>query len=258
MVRLGGWVTWCVAAAVALAGCGGGGAQSATPAPAPTGTAAAAPTPVPAAIATCGDAGGGWRELALPSGQVAAALGHGPGVVFLNMSDDDPCPWMPLARATAAAGRTAAVMEYGDVAAGAEREATEGALAVARAAGRGRPVVLVGASLGGRIVFEAAARSPRRIAGIVSLSGERQVEDYRDILPDIRRVTTPVLYAGTRQDALTDGMRQPREIRAALPAATTARFLALPGSAHGIDLLFSARVTRALDGFVAAALRHRG
>ena len=43
--------------------------------------------------------------------------------------------------------------------------------------------MLVGASLGGRIVFEAAARAPEGPAGIVSLSGERRIDDYRDILP---------------------------------------------------------------------------
>ena len=230
----------CATALAAAAGCGGGGAapRTATPTASPDAIAA-----TPAAVESCASAGAGWRE---PEGGAdAAALGHGPTVVFLNDSSNDTCPWMAPARAAAGAGRTAVVLTYRSTDADGERAAVRDALA---AAGDG-PFVLVGASLGGRIVFEAAARAPEGLAGIVSLSGERRIDDYRDILPDVRRVAVPVLYAGTREDSLTDGARQPRQLRAALPG-DRARFLILPGFAHGTELLEAPRVRRAVDRFL--------
>lgn len=76
--------------------------------------------------------------------------------------------------------------------------------------------VLVGASLGGRLVIEAAASAPAGLAGIVSLSGERTVEDHPDILPAARRVRVPALYVGAREDPLTDGVRQQLHLHAAM------------------------------------------
>jgi pimeloyl-ACP methyl ester carboxylesterase len=182
----------------------------------------------------------------------AAALGRGPAVVFLNDSTDDTCSWLPLAQALAGAVRTAAVFRYPATTAAGEADATRVALAVARKAGGGR-FVLVGASLGGRIVFEAAASAPHGLAGIVSLSGERQIDAYRDILPDVRRVRVPVLYAGAREDSLTAGTRQPAQLRAALPSRDV-RFVLVPGFAHGTELLDEARVRRAIDAFLARTL----
>lgn len=231
----------CVIVAACAAGCGGGG-DPARPAP--------APARAPAAIDFCG-AAGTWRELRAPV--AAAALGRGPAVVFLNDSTNDTCAWMSFGHALAAAGRTAVVFKYDSTAPTGERAATRAALAVARSASGGRPFALVGASLGARLVFEAAARRPRGLAGIVSLSGERQIDAYRDILPAVRRVQAPVLYAGARQDQLTAGTRQPAQIRAALPAGD-ARFVLVPGFAHGTELLDSARVQRAVDAFLTRTL----
>jgi pimeloyl-ACP methyl ester carboxylesterase len=240
----------CVLLSSLLAGCGGGGTESPTPAPAVT--APRAPSPVD----FCGDAGPGWHELAVPGTEVpidAVALGSGPAVVLLNQSDNDPCVWMPLARRLADARHTVAVFRYTDTAAASEKQALHDSLAVANAVADGGRYAMIGASLGGRLVFEAAARRPRGLAGIVSLSGETVVEDYADITPEIRRVTLPVLYAGTREDPLTAGSRQPRRIRAVLRARHP-RFIMLPGAGHGIDLLDNAAVVNAIDRFVGERL----
>ena len=234
----------CALAAAGAIGCGGDRKEAAPP--------SRDSPPTPAAIEICGSAGSGWRELDV-GGADAAALGRGPAVVFLNDSSDDTCTWMPVARATADSGRTAVVFQYGSVAPRLERKATNTALAVAAKAAEGGRFVLIGASLGGRIVFEAAARMPEGLAGVVSLSGERRIDAYRDILPDVRHVRVPVLYAGARQDTLTQGTRQPDEIRAALPSRE-ARFMLLPGYAHGTELLHAPPVRRAVDRFLAQTL----
>jgi pimeloyl-ACP methyl ester carboxylesterase len=214
------------------------------------------PTPVD----TCFDAGPGWRPVdARANGRRvrAAAIGRGPAVVFLNQSRNDPCVWMGLARRIASDGRSAAVFAYASVDAAHEREAARETLAVAQAAAADGRFVLIGGSLGGRAVFKVAAGSPRGLEGIVSLSGERRVLDYGDILPDVRRVTAPVLYVGSRDDPLTDGTQQPRQLRAALPSRQ-ARFMLLPGFAHGIELLEDPAgrgVTRSIEQFVGQRLR---
>jgi pimeloyl-ACP methyl ester carboxylesterase len=220
---------------LALGGCGGG--QEPPPAATPA---------APDIVRFCGDAGPGWKPLGVPGGVEAATLGSGPGVVLLNESDNDACAWTATASSLAGAGYRVAVFQYTSTTAADERASTAEALAVAHALG-GKPQ-LVGASLGGRIVFEAAAKAPGAVAAIASLSGERTVEDYGDILPAVRRVSAPVLYLGSRQDPLTDGVKQPRQIRAALPSKEQT-FQLVSGSEHGVLLLpgLGARLRGFLD-----------
>jgi len=95
-----------------------------------------------------------------------------------------------------------------------------------------------------------------RIAAIVSLSGERTVQDCADILPAARRVRTPVLYVGSQPDGLTDGARQPRELRRAVRSKAT-QLVLVPGSEHGTDLLFGDQgqaVSDRIEAFVRAQL----
>jgi pimeloyl-ACP methyl ester carboxylesterase len=226
----------------------------------PASTNVPAPKRPPPPIDACVDVGAGWRVLDVRANGRrvdAAVLGRGPAVVFLNQSGNEPCIWMALARRMASQGRSAAVFMYASWDAAHERDAAREALAVAGAASASGRFVLIGASLGGRLVFVAAAGTPRGLGGIVSLSGERRVGDYSDILPDVRRVTTPVLYIGSREDGYTDGTRQPRQLRAAL-RSREARFILVPGWAHGIDLLQGPegrRLTRAIEQFVSRHLR---
>jgi dienelactone hydrolase len=242
-----------------LTACGGGESSNGS-ATTTASTSAAAPEQSSTPVDVCAEAGRGWRALdARANGRRvrAAVLGRGPAVVFLNQSGNDLCVWMALARRMADHGRSAAVFTYSFTDAAHERDIAREALAVARAATASRRFVLIGASLGGRVVFVAAAAGPHGLGGIVSLSGERRVLDYADILPDVRRVTTPLLYVGSREDGWTDGTRQPQKLRAAV-GSREARFILVPGLAHGVELLTgpdSGRVTRAIDQFVTRHLR---
>jgi pimeloyl-ACP methyl ester carboxylesterase len=71
---------------------------------------------------------------------------------------NDVCDWIPLAQRLAATGHRVVVFQYLTTSATGEGEALAETLAVARAAAGAGRFALVGASLGGRIVIEAAAR----------------------------------------------------------------------------------------------------
>lgn len=204
---------------LALAGCGG----SATP---PT------PSPTPTVVDSCAGAGSRWH--AVPDLQLdAAQLGFGPAVVFGNDSGNSACDWLPLAGRFAAAGFRAVVFTYFDSTE--SRSATE-MLALARTASGSRRFALIGASVGGRLVIEAAARHPAGLAAIVSLSGERELPSYPDILPLARRVNAPTLYVGSTADTYTDGIRQQRQLHHAMHGHPN-DILQLAGIAHGTELL---------------------
>jgi pimeloyl-ACP methyl ester carboxylesterase len=237
-----------LAALSALAGCGGEKAPAART-PAPTATPAAA-------VAGCGSASRGWRTLA-GTPVDAAVLGTGPAVVFANDSGNDPCDWLPLAERLAGRGHRVAVFDYSDTSAINEPYAVDETLAVAKGAASGGRYALVGASLGGRIAIEAAGRRPAGLAAIVSLSGERTVQDYRDILRDARRVRTPTLYVGAREDPLTDGARQQRELHAAMRGRPN-ELVQLAGAAHGTTLIDGGAGMRVADRVAAFVTEQLG
>jgi hypothetical protein len=195
---------------------------SAAPAPAPS------PPPSPGALDACAGAQG-WTAVAGAT-VPAAQIGAGPVVVFANDSGNQPCDWLPLGRRFAAAGMRAVVFRYDDMS---EAQETTDLLGLA---GTG-PYALIGASAGGRLVIEAAARHPAGLAAIVSLSGERLIDPgYPDILPQAEQVTTPCLYVGTTLDYYTDGTKQSTELHNAMHGRPN-ELVELPGVAHGVDLL---------------------
>jgi dienelactone hydrolase len=181
----------------------------------------------------------------------AAILGSGPAIVMLNESDNDTCAWMSIARELSRSAHAVAVFRYSSTDAADEATSVREALAVTRPAGRGTKVQLVGASIGGGMVFEAAARAPHQVEAIVSLSGECRVNEIGDIRADVSRVRAPVLYLGTRADPFTEGTRQPRQLEAALTSPGS-RFHLISGSEHGVDLLEDAALRAELTRFVAA------
>jgi dienelactone hydrolase len=130
--------------------------------------------------------------------------------------------------------RRTLVFEYDD-----ESRAPTEAIAAAhalRAAGA-RHLALVGASIGGRAVVQATSRDHRTFAAAVSLSAERSVgANLREILPLARRVRTPSLYVGSRDDGYTYFGRDTRQFHQVTPAKVN-RILLLPGGDHGVDLL---------------------
>jgi dienelactone hydrolase len=245
----------CIAGALAavLAGCGGGSRPQATA------TATPASGSAPRAIESCAKAARGWRTLAVRAhGEAldAATLGTGHvGVAFANQSGNNPCDWLPFASELARGGRRVAVFAYAD-AGSADIEL----LAVARALRTtgARSVALVGASLGGRAVVEAAAKTSGTVAAAISLSAERSVGRLPEILPVARRVHVPSLYIGSREDGYTTFGRETRQFHRVTPARVN-RMLLVPGADHGVDLLTDAngpRVRAAIADFVDAGSGH--
>jgi pimeloyl-ACP methyl ester carboxylesterase len=228
-----------VVSSTVACGCGGGGNHAATSATASADRTSPAASPPPHATAPdpldeCKSAGRGWRPLAAPgvNGAAAARLGNGSvGVVFADDSDDDPCSWAGEARALVAHRYAVAVFRAGG---GTEsRQALTVAAALRRTGAR--RVVLIGASVGARAVLQAGAEHPRGVVGLVALSAERKISTSpADLLPLVRRVRLPVLSVGSRADPLT---RHGRDTRAFDRTFTSHRLLMVDGHAHGVELL---------------------
>jgi hypothetical protein len=216
-----------VLAAAAAAGCG-----RASPAakPAPTRTAA----PLRAPLAGCDGLVAGWRplKLAVNDNTEAATLGSGPaGVVFANDSGGSACGWIGLAQDLARGGHPVAVTD------GPGDASRMLAAAVALRVAGARQIVLVGASVGGRAVLQAASAKPDAVVGVVSLSGEREVPgDRHDLVLTARQVRLPVLFVGSRQDGYTNFGADTRALHRAAPARVN-WLLLLSGGDHGVDLL---------------------
>jgi len=230
----------CLVAAVldvllSVAGCGTGGSEPGPPSPAPA-TPAASPDAVTTLLSTCSADAQGWQTVPV-DGVAAAATGSGPAtVVLLNDSGNSVCGWLPLADALVERQLKVAIFAYRSTAADNEPEAIRDALAVADRARSGNRYALIGASLGGRVVIEAAATRPSGLAGIMSLSGERTIQDYRDILPDARKVTSPASYVGAKDDFASRGERQQRQLHEAMQGKPNI-LLQRDGLAHGMDLI---------------------
>ena len=213
---------------------------------------------VPPLLATCANPQG-WSVVD-GSAVDAVQKGSGPVVVLASESDNDPCGGLALADRLAATGHRVVVFGYSDTSAAGEPKALSELLAVAAATRSGDRWVALGASLGGRLVIEAAARRPAGLAGIVSLSGETVVQGYRDIAPDARRVTTPALVVGSAFDALTDEAKQSRVLHAAMRGRPN-DLLIVPGSStHGFALVdpttaANASTINRIVAFVTARLR---
>jgi dienelactone hydrolase len=228
-----------------FAGCGGGGADRAPPATRPAG---------PDAVTACVRASRQWRSFPVRArgGPLSAAVigKGGVGVVFANQSGNSACGWLPFAEREGR-DRRVVVFEYRDQAAAAgELRAVARAL---HAAGT-RSVAIVGASIGGRAVVQAAARDRGTVAAAISLSAERSVGRLQDILPDARRVRVPSLYVGSREDGYTNFGRETRELHGVTPAKVN-QLLLVPGDDHGTDLLADAsgpKVRAAIVAFLDA------
>jgi pimeloyl-ACP methyl ester carboxylesterase len=210
-----------VIALVVLAGCG-----SAAKPPPPQ------PALLPEAVDGCDGAGTGWKRFMVRSdGPLeGAVLGDGAtAVVLANESGNRTCPWMPLATDLARHGDRVVTFEYFDKDKAA-RELLDEAAALRRAGVR--RVALVGASLGGRAVVQAAADP--RLAAAVSLSAERSIGTYPDLLPAAEHVRTPSLYVTAKDDGFTNFGHDTRRLHAATPSS---RLLIVKGGDHGTDML---------------------
>jgi alpha-beta hydrolase superfamily lysophospholipase len=108
-------------------------------------------------LSTCSADTQGWQAVPV-DGVAAAATGSGPAtVVLLNDSGNSVCGWLPLADALVERQLKVVMFAYRSTAADNEAEAVRDTLAVADGARSGNRYALIGASLGGRVVIEAAA-----------------------------------------------------------------------------------------------------
>jgi dienelactone hydrolase len=218
----------CVAATVA--GCGGSGDAPATTAARVPATRPPAPT-----VGGCVRASGDTRLTAFRAGHTripAAVIGDGAaGVVFLNTAQNDLCAWEPFAREIARHGARAVLFEY----AGNDHVAEAlAAVRMLRAEGAAQ-VSLVGGSLGAMVAIAAAARAPRQVRAIVSLSPARR-DPTGDYLRPARRNRVPSLYVSARNDGWTTFGAETRRLSTATPARIN-RLVLVDGDEHAIDLL---------------------
>jgi dienelactone hydrolase len=171
-----------------------------------------------------------------------SVVGSGPrGVVLSNQSDNTPCAWLPLANRLVRSGIRVALYYYSG------EGAYKDTLAVAaklRQLGVKR-IGLIGASEGAKSSIAAAGKA--RASAVVSLSPERDLDGYGDLMPAARRLRTPILYLYAKGDPLSD-LNAPQ-----LYAATREKdkqIVAFAGSDHGTALLSHPGVPAMIERFL--------
>jgi pimeloyl-ACP methyl ester carboxylesterase len=188
----------------------------------------------PAPLTACGPVG--WHPLRVRSGpgkMDVVVRGRGESAIVLaNESGDQACAWVPYAKELAGRGFTVAVFSYLSLGNPEEIAAIAEAL---RARGAKR-VAAIGASIGGRAVVELAAMPDPAVDAVISLSAERQVGQYPDILPKAKQVELPSLYVSSRGDGYTMFGKETAQLHDATPAEVN-EILLVPGSGHGVDLV---------------------
>jgi dienelactone hydrolase len=172
--------------------------------------------------------------------------GRGPrAVLFSNQSDNSLCAWLPLARPLVQAGFRVGLYDYSGL--GAVGDATVAARELRRE-GATR-IGLVGASEGAKVSIAAAA--PTGAAAVVSLSPERYLDGYGDVLPAARRLRAPILFFYGKGDPLAE-VNTPQ-----LYAAThehDKQLVGLPGWGHGTALLAHPSVRTRIVAFLRSRL----
>jgi pimeloyl-ACP methyl ester carboxylesterase len=171
-------------------GCGGDKKSSAPKSP--------PPTPVAACVDDAQQRAGGFTRAHGRGRPVSGVIfGSGTtGVVLANQSDGDLCQWQPYALELAGQGYRTAVFNYTgqdsppDVLAAIDALRAKGA----------QKVFLIGASMGGTAVLDAASQTQPPVAGVVDLSGP---ESYAgaNALTAVQKLTVPVLFIAGQYDA---------------------------------------------------------
>jgi dienelactone hydrolase len=176
-----------------------------------------------------------------------SVVGKGPrGVVFSNQSDNSPCGWSPLVNRLVRNGFRVAVYYYSGEGAYKDTVAVASSL---RNLGV-KKIALVGASEGAKSSIAAAAKS--HASAVVSISPERDLDGYGDLLPAARRLTVPALYLYAKDDPLAD-LNAPQLYRAT--KAKDKQLVALPGYDHGTALLAHPTVPPLIERFLKRTLR---
>lgn len=175
-------------------------------------------------------------------------VGHGPvGVVLAHEKGDDLCSWLPYAHHLARLGFAALAFDFETYAAGLVESVVAAADALRRHATAG--IVLIGASMGGTAVLDAARKVPD-VVGVVSASGPASYGDA-DASRAVRELRVPLLFIVARDD--TEFVGDARSLyRHARSSDKTLEVL--PGFAHGTGFFappLSGRALRLTDRFVA-------
>ena len=188
-----------------------------------------------------------------------ARFGHGRvAVVLAHQSNGDLCQWVPYAKRLARLGYLALVFDFRNVGASeirhypANRRLAGDVAGAAREARRlgASTVFLVGASLGGSAVLQAATNVRPAVAGVVSVSG---AADLSSAIESVPRLTVPVSYIVGKGD--TGFAEDAKRLYAATPG-TQKELHVLDDSRHGTALVGGSRQARQLvESFLRAHRR---
>jgi pimeloyl-ACP methyl ester carboxylesterase len=226
-----------IVGALVLAGCGSGR-------PAARVDSSPAVTPVAACVRGNEQRAGGFVTSHGGGRPVSGVvLGSGStGVVLANQSNGDLCQWQPYGLSLVQRGYRVALFNYTgqdsppDVLAAVDALRAKGA----------QKVFLIGASMGGSAVLDAATQVQSPVAGVVDLSGP---ESYAgaNALAAVKKLTVPALFiAGQYDSPFVDNTRN-------LYAACVTKDKQLtiePSGDHGVSLL-NDHVTGLIEAFLA-------
>ena len=149
-------------------------------------------------------------------------------MVLSDESDENLCAWLPFARDLVAAGFRVLLYDFAGPKPVAEAAAAAGEL---RRLGVGA-VALAGASEGAKVSIAAATSA--RANRVASISAERYLSGFGDVLPAARRLRAPVLYVTAKGDPFSKD-DTPLLYRATRERSK--RLVVLPGVHHGTALL---------------------
>jgi len=184
-------------------------------------------------------------------------FGNGRTVVILShMYGTTQRIWFPLAEELARRGYTAITYDYRGIGGSGGKfviaQTYRDALAAVAYATRGgrRPVILIGASMGGTVSLKAAAL--RRVEGVVVIASGTQFRGL-DVRPHLATLHTPKLFvAGSGDHPFAESVRR---MHARTPQPKALRLY--PSNAHG-TYLFATRYGTAIQAEILAFVRTYG
>jgi len=201
-----------------------------------------------------------------------ASLGDGKtGIVLAHESPADLCGWLPYAKVLSAAGFRVLAFDHrhfglsqSPIAAdkcGRFSKDLGGAVTELEHEGAEK-VFLMGASFGGITSMVAGSRLGSKVAGVISVSGEKRLAnrcgpaDELDAFDAVPRLRAPFLIIGSRED----GYLPPSDARELLRRAGSPhkKLVLFPGGDHGWDILDIAPYRARANAVVQAFLKRYG